>query len=77
LCQLKELCFDLQAASDWLFIVPWGLKKTLNYIAKRYNSPKIYITENGKSILALNLNLEFGKKNLLYLFHEIDSVKFW
>jgi beta-glucosidase/6-phospho-beta-glucosidase/beta-galactosidase len=67
LCQLKELCFDLQAASDWLFIVPWGLKKTLNYIAKRYNSPKIYITENGKSILALNLNLNLEKKSPVFV----------
>lgn len=52
--QLREFCFNLQAASDWLFIVPWGLKKTLNYISKKYNNPKIYVTENGKSFLALN-----------------------
>ncbi|XP_021893698.1 beta-glucosidase 42-like [Carica papaya] len=36
-----------RAASDWLYIVPWGIQKTLNYIAQTYNNPIIYITENG------------------------------
>lgn len=39
----------MQAASEWLFIVPWGLRKVLNYIAKKYNNPAIYVTENGKA----------------------------
>jgi len=36
-----------RAASDWLFIVPWGLQKTLVWITKRYNKPALYVTENG------------------------------
>lgn len=36
-----------RAASEWLYIVPWGLKKELLWISQRYNKPIIYITENG------------------------------
>lgn len=36
-----------RAASDWLYIVPWGLKKELLWISQRYNKPPIYVTENG------------------------------
>uniref|UniRef100_A0ACD5WL71 Uncharacterized protein n=1 Tax=Avena sativa TaxID=4498 RepID=A0ACD5WL71_AVESA len=36
-----------RAASEWLLIVPWGIRKTINYIAKKYDNPIIYITENG------------------------------
>ncbi|KAI5651286.1 hypothetical protein M9H77_37291 [Catharanthus roseus] len=36
-----------KAASSWLYVVPWGIRKVLNYIAERYNNPPIYIMENG------------------------------
>ncbi|KAM0829781.1 hypothetical protein ACQ4PT_066665 [Festuca glaucescens] len=36
-----------RAASEWLCIVPWGIRKMINYIAKKYDNPIIYITENG------------------------------
>ncbi|KAL6966105.1 Beta-glucosidase 42 [Sarracenia purpurea var. burkii] len=36
-----------KAASPWLYVVPWGIRKVLNYIAERYNNPPIYVTENG------------------------------
>ncbi|GAB4835340.1 Beta-glucosidase 42 [Ancistrocladus abbreviatus] len=36
-----------KAASFWLYVVPWGIRKTLNYIAHKYCNPPIYVTENG------------------------------
>ncbi|XVE77215.1 hypothetical protein DITRI_Ditri13aG0043700 [Diplodiscus trichospermus] len=36
-----------KAASDWLYVVPWGMRKFLNYIADTYSNPPIYIMENG------------------------------
>ncbi|KAJ7563891.1 hypothetical protein O6H91_03G129100 [Diphasiastrum complanatum] len=36
-----------RAASEWLFIVPWGLQKVLHWITERYNKPPIILTENG------------------------------
>ena len=41
-----------RAASVWLYGVPWGLRKLLNWVEKRYNSGNrvpIYVTENGWS----------------------------
>ncbi|KAK4253761.1 hypothetical protein QN277_010396 [Acacia crassicarpa] len=35
-----------KAASEWLYVVPWGIRKTLNYIAQKYKLP-LYVTENG------------------------------
>ncbi|KAK4414868.1 Oleuropein beta-glucosidase [Sesamum alatum] len=36
-----------QAGSEWLYIVPYGIRKLLLHIKSRYNDPIIYITENG------------------------------
>ncbi|KAL1529113.1 hypothetical protein AB1Y20_000073 [Prymnesium parvum] len=38
-----------KAASAWLFSVPWGLRKLLRWVDRRYGRPPIYITENGWS----------------------------
>lgn len=35
----------------WLAVVPWGLRKLLEYIKKTCNDPEIYITENGFSLM--------------------------
>lgn len=39
-----------QADSEWLHVVPWGLKKLLLYIQDRYDDPDIYITESGVDV---------------------------
>ncbi|XP_004514568.1 beta-glucosidase 42 [Cicer arietinum] len=35
-----------KAASEWLYVVPWGLRKIINYVSQKYATP-IYVTENG------------------------------
>jgi len=38
-----------RAASEWLFVVPWGIRRNLRWIKDRYGNPPVYITENGFS----------------------------
>ncbi|XP_046719853.1 lactase-like b [Silurus meridionalis] len=35
--------------SEWLYSVPWGFRRLLNFIKAQFGNPKIYITENGVS----------------------------
>lgn len=37
-----------QAASHWLHIVPWGIRKLMIYIRDKYENPHVIITENGE-----------------------------
>lgn len=39
----------LRADNQWLYVVPWGFRKALNWVKNKYNNPVIYITENGFS----------------------------
>ncbi|KAL6659120.1 hypothetical protein ACP70R_003160 [Stipagrostis hirtigluma subsp. patula] len=36
-----------KANSIWLYIVPTSMRALMNYVKDRYNSPPVYITENG------------------------------
>ncbi|XP_077234207.1 beta-glucosidase 44-like [Tasmannia lanceolata] len=46
-----------KAHSDWLYIVPWGMHKAVNYVKEKYDNPTIIITENGMDTAA-NLSLK-------------------
>ncbi|XP_076455330.1 cytosolic beta-glucosidase-like [Babylonia areolata] len=39
----------IRGQSEWLYSVPWGLRKLLSYIRGQYGSPRVYVTENGFS----------------------------
>ncbi|WRX28756.1 Glycoside hydrolase family 1 - like 10 [Theobroma cacao] len=39
--------FLLQAASRWLRVVPWGIRKLARYVKDKYGNPPVIITENG------------------------------
>lgn len=43
-----HVIYHLQAASEWLFIVPWGIGKTLVWLTQRYENPPLFVTENGQ-----------------------------
>ncbi|XP_066372271.1 beta-glucosidase 34-like isoform X2 [Miscanthus floridulus] len=36
-----------RANSIWLYIVPGSMRSLMNYVKHRYNTPQVYITENG------------------------------
>jgi beta-glucosidase len=37
----------MQAYSDWLYIVPWGLYKALIWTKEKFNNPVMLIGESG------------------------------
>lgn len=40
----------LQAYSEWLYKVPWGLYKAITYVKERYGNPTMILAENGMYI---------------------------
>ncbi|KAF3652789.1 hypothetical protein FXO37_17341 [Capsicum annuum] len=48
-----------KAASSWLYMVPWEIRKVLNHIAERYGNPPVYITENALQIMLRSLPSSF------------------
>eukprot|EP00271_Cylindrocystis_brebissonii_P006661 TRINITY_DN19424_c0_g1_i1.p1 TRINITY_DN19424_c0_g1~~TRINITY_DN19424_c0_g1_i1.p1 ORF type:complete len:563 (-),score=70.11 TRINITY_DN19424_c0_g1_i1:367-2055(-) len=43
----EGVAIGLRAASEWLYIVPWGLGKLITWVDERYQPASIFITENG------------------------------
>jgi len=37
----------IQATPEWLQVVPWGMRRLLNWVDREYGQPEVYITENG------------------------------
>ncbi|XP_068168143.1 lactase-like protein isoform X3 [Antennarius striatus] len=35
--------------SEWLYSVPWGFRRLLNFVKTQYGNPIVYVTENGVS----------------------------
>ncbi|KAL0374689.1 UNVERIFIED_CONTAM: Oleuropein beta-glucosidase [Sesamum radiatum] len=72
-----------QAASDWLFIVPYGIRNLILHTKNKYNDPIIYITENGvneKNDRTVNIaqalkddyRIKFHQDHLAYVKESID-----
>jgi len=40
----------VQGQSTWLYSGPWGFRKLLNWVHRRYGGPPVYVTENGWSL---------------------------
>ncbi|KAL1823408.1 hypothetical protein ACET3Z_010186 [Daucus carota] len=56
-----------RAASSWLHIVPWGIRKLTRYIKDKYGNPPVFITENGmddqnRHFISLNKALNDEKR---------------
>lgn len=60
-----------KGASYWMYIVPWGISKVLNWITKRYNRPPVYVTENGMDDEGCT------SKSLEEFLHDSKRVKFY
>lgn len=37
----------IQAHPEWLQVVPYGLRRLLNWVDQEYGHPTVYVTENG------------------------------
>ncbi|PKI36033.1 hypothetical protein CRG98_043608 [Punica granatum] len=73
-----------QAASNWLFVYPKGIRDLLVYIKNKYGNPEIYITENGvdepnnstlplEQQLADNKRIDYHYKHLSYVLRAIGE----
>jgi len=42
-----------QAASSWLHIVPWGIRKLVKHVKDKYGDTPVIIIENGQYLVVL------------------------
>ena len=42
-------CFFNRSGSSWLHVTPFGIRKVLNWLKRKYNNVPVYVTENGVS----------------------------
>ncbi|KAM7274270.1 hypothetical protein ACFE04_028934 [Oxalis oulophora] len=73
-----------QAASNWLYVYPRGIRDLLLYTKYKYNNPVIYITENGideennstqtlKEALVDNFRIDYFRDHLCFLQAAIED----
>lgn len=58
-----------RANSFWLYIVPWGMYKTVTYVKEQYGNPPIIISENGMD--------DPGNVTLPMALHDTTRVKYF
>ncbi len=59
------------ARSEWLYIVPWGMRDLLKWVKDTYNNPRVIITESGMSDPKEGLD---DKERIDYLRRYINNV---
>ena len=59
------------AASNWLKVTPFGMRRLMNWLKRNYGSIPIYITENGFSDYLGNLD---DMHRIYYLKHYINQL---
>ncbi|XP_025089742.1 lactase-phlorizin hydrolase-like isoform X2 [Pomacea canaliculata] len=59
------------SGSSWLSVVPWGIRKMVNWVRRQYGNIPIYITENGLS----DRNGSLSDEHRIYFYrHYIDEL---
>lgn len=60
-----------RSGSSWLSVVPWGIRKMVNWVRRQYGNIPIYITENGLS----DRNGSLSDEHRIYFYrHYIDEL---
>ena len=60
-----------RAASSWLKVAPWGLRRLMQFIKSHYGEIPVYITENGFSDAQGNLD---DMQREYYYKHNINQL---